>query len=93
MNTGTLSLDAEALYTQLRRGIAPLLQPNTRLVGIASGGVWLAERLHAEFDQHGFLSLTPVGQLAERRPRIRADDDHDFAIRRRCLFQRSDIRK
>jgi len=53
MNTGTLSLDAEALYTQLRRGIAPLLQPNTRLVGIASGGVWLAERLQADLHHEG----------------------------------------
>ena len=53
MNTGTLSLDAEALYTQLRRGIAPLLQPNTRLVGIASGGVWLAERLQADLNHEG----------------------------------------
>ena len=52
MNTGTLSLDAEALYAQLSRGLAPLMQPNTRLVGIASGGVWLAERLHAAPVQH-----------------------------------------
>jgi pyrimidine operon attenuation protein/uracil phosphoribosyltransferase len=53
MNTGTLSLDAEALYAELRRGIAPLLRPDTRLVGIASGGVWLAERLHADLGHSG----------------------------------------
>lgn len=53
MNTGTLSLDAEALYAELRRGIAPLLRPQTRLVGIASGGVWLAERLHADLGHSG----------------------------------------
>ena len=53
MNTGTLSLDAEALYAELRRGIAPLLRPETRLVGIASGGVWLAERLHADLGHSG----------------------------------------
>ncbi len=53
MNTGTLSLDAEALYAELRRAIAPLLRPETRLVGIASGGVWLAERLHADLGHPG----------------------------------------
>ncbi len=53
MNTGSLSLDAEALYTELRRTIAPLVQPNTQLVGIASGGVWLAERLHADLGRAG----------------------------------------
>jgi pyrimidine operon attenuation protein / uracil phosphoribosyltransferase len=53
MNIGTLSLDAEALYAELRRGITPLLRPETRLVGIASGGVWLAERLHADLGHSG----------------------------------------
>jgi pyrimidine operon attenuation protein/uracil phosphoribosyltransferase len=57
MNTGTLSLDAEALYAQLSRGLAPLMQPNTRLVGIASGGVWLAERLHAELGHEGACGI------------------------------------
>jgi len=42
---GALFLDAEALYTELQRGVRGLLTPRTRLVGIASGGVWLAERL------------------------------------------------
>lgn len=36
--------DAEALYLQLLAGIRPLLGPHTRLVGIHSGGAWLAER-------------------------------------------------
>ena len=43
-----LSLDAEALYVQLRDGLRPLLGPDTRLVGIWSGGAWLARRLHAD---------------------------------------------
>ena len=53
MNTGTLSLDAEALYVELRQAIASLLRPETRLVGIASGGVWLAERLQADLGRAG----------------------------------------
>ena len=53
MNTGTLSLDAEALYAQMRRVLTPQITPHTRLVGIASGGVWLAERLHADLGLAG----------------------------------------
>ena len=44
----SLVLDAEALYAELRRGVQALLQPRTQLVGIASGGAWLAERLHRD---------------------------------------------
>ena len=43
-----LSLDAEALYAQLRDGVRGLLAPDTRLVGIWSGGAWLAQRLQAD---------------------------------------------
>jgi pyrimidine operon attenuation protein/uracil phosphoribosyltransferase len=55
----TLHLDAEALYADLRRGVQRLLQPETQLVGIWSGGAWLAERLQADLQrpgQHGVLS-------------------------------------
>jgi pyrimidine operon attenuation protein / uracil phosphoribosyltransferase len=48
MNHGTLSLDAEALYAELRKGIKLLLTPDTRLVGVTSGGAWLAERLQKD---------------------------------------------
>ncbi|MFT7723316.1 MAG: bifunctional pyr operon transcriptional regulator/uracil phosphoribosyltransferase PyrR [Roseateles sp.] len=43
-----LLLDAEALYLELRRGVQRLLTPDTALVGIWSGGAWLAERLAAD---------------------------------------------
>jgi pyrimidine operon attenuation protein / uracil phosphoribosyltransferase len=48
-----LVLDAEALYRELLRGAQHLLAPGTRLVGIASGGVWLAERLHKDLGLAG----------------------------------------
>jgi pyrimidine operon attenuation protein / uracil phosphoribosyltransferase len=48
-----LVLDAEALYRELLRGVKHLLAPQTRLVGIASGGVWLAERLHKDLGLAG----------------------------------------
>ena len=49
----SLALDAEALYAELLRGIRPLLQADTRLVGIVSGGQWLAERLQADLGLAG----------------------------------------
>ena len=48
-----LVLDAEALYRELLRGVTPLCTAETRLVGIASGGVWLAERLQADLRREG----------------------------------------
>jgi len=44
----TLTLDAEALYTELRAGVQQLWRPGMALVGIWSGGAWLAERLVAD---------------------------------------------
>jgi pyrimidine operon attenuation protein/uracil phosphoribosyltransferase len=59
LDPGQLVLDAEALYRELLRGVAPLCSPSTRLVGITSGGAWLAERLQADLQfagPHGVIS-------------------------------------
>ena len=40
--------DADTLCQQLAQLIRPQLTPDTALIGIHTGGVWLAERLHAE---------------------------------------------
>jgi len=48
-----LALDAEALYLQLLRGVRSLCQADTRLVGITSGGAWLAERLQRDLGLPG----------------------------------------
>jgi pyrimidine operon attenuation protein / uracil phosphoribosyltransferase len=50
-----LQLDAEALYAELRTGVGRLLaeHPGSVLVGIASGGAWLAQRLHADLGLPG----------------------------------------
>ena len=53
MNTGSLALDAEALYLELKRGVQALLRPETRLVGVTSGGAWLAERLQQDLQRPG----------------------------------------
>jgi pyrimidine operon attenuation protein/uracil phosphoribosyltransferase len=55
----TLHLDAEALYLDLLSGVRSLLQPQTVLVGIWSGGAWLAERLQRDLKlagEHGVIS-------------------------------------
>lgn len=48
-----LALDAEALYRELLRGVRQLCTADTRLVGITSGGAWLAERLQADLQLPG----------------------------------------
>ncbi|MET0335983.1 MAG: bifunctional pyr operon transcriptional regulator/uracil phosphoribosyltransferase PyrR [Rhizobacter sp.] len=55
----TLHLDAEALYTDLLSGVRGLWQPDAVLVGIWSGGAWLAERLQRDLKlegEHGVIS-------------------------------------
>ena len=55
----SLQLDAEALYGDLLSGVRGLLRPHTVLVGIWSGGAWLAERLQRDLPlegEHGVIS-------------------------------------
>lgn len=56
---GSLTLDAEALYRELLRGVQALKRPDTRLVGITSGGAWLAERLQTDLGLSG-----PAGRIS-----------------------------
>jgi pyrimidine operon attenuation protein/uracil phosphoribosyltransferase len=54
-----LQLDAEALYTELLAGVRRLLLPDVALVGVWSGGAWLAERLQRDLGlpgKHGVIS-------------------------------------
>jgi len=52
-SAGGLMLDAEALYRELLRGVRQLTGDQTRLVGITSGGAWLAERLQKDLNLPG----------------------------------------
>ena len=49
----TLHLNAEALYADLLDAVRQFLQPGTALVGIWSGGAWLAERLQRDLNLAG----------------------------------------
>jgi len=46
-------LEAESLYAELRNGVRGLMQPGAALVGIWSGGAWLAERLQRDLHLPG----------------------------------------
>jgi pyrimidine operon attenuation protein / uracil phosphoribosyltransferase len=48
-----LLLDAQALYAQLLKGVRSLRSADTHLVGITSGGAWLAEALHKDLGLTG----------------------------------------
>ena len=57
----SLFLDAEALYAELQGHLRGLVTPETSLVGVWSGGAWLAERLQADLGlpgRHGVISST-----------------------------------
>ncbi len=43
-----LALNAEALYDELCSGVQRLLTPQMHLLGVTSGGVWLAQRLQRD---------------------------------------------
>jgi pyrimidine operon attenuation protein/uracil phosphoribosyltransferase len=50
--------DADTLLAQLAAAIRPTLTPDTAIVGIHTGGVWIAERLH-----HLLKLAAPMGVL------------------------------
>lgn len=57
MSIGHLSLDAQALYGQMLKDLRERLSPTAHLVGITSGGAWLAERLHADLGRNQALGV------------------------------------
>ena len=46
----TLTLDAEALYLELLAAVRAMFRPGMRLIGVTSGGTWLAERLRRDMN-------------------------------------------
>lgn len=45
--------DAESLYQELLRGVKAMMQPDTKLVGVTSGGAWLVARLQKDLGLPG----------------------------------------
>ncbi|MDR2335776.1 bifunctional pyr operon transcriptional regulator/uracil phosphoribosyltransferase PyrR [Diaphorobacter ruginosibacter] len=50
---GHLTLDAEGLYRELLRGVRSMRTEGTYLAGVASGGMWLAQRLQKDLGLAG----------------------------------------
>ena len=59
MNNPPSSLDAQALYQSLLGNLQSAMAPEAHLVGITTGGAWLAERL-----QHDLLRQKPLGVVS-----------------------------
>ena len=65
----SLTLDAVALYAELRSGVRSLWRPGMVTMGIWSGGAWLAERLVA-----GLPELAGAGRPAVISSTLHRDD-------------------
>ncbi len=50
--------DAENIFTELEKKLQPDINQNVALVGVRTGGMWLAERLH-----HNLGLTLPLGML------------------------------
>ncbi len=91
-----LQLDAEALYADLRAGVKRLLPPEAAIVGIWSGGAWLAERLQRDLalpGAHGVISsMLHRDDFAERGLAAGADRTQlPFAIDGRHIVLVDDV--
>ncbi|HQR51801.1 MAG TPA: bifunctional pyr operon transcriptional regulator/uracil phosphoribosyltransferase PyrR [Burkholderiales bacterium] len=62
--------DAEALLTVLTEQMRPAVTPETALVGIHTGGVWLARRLHASLGLKPLLGTLDVSFYRDDFERI-----------------------
>lgn len=60
-SSGSLVLDAEALYSELLRGVRSMRSEHSFLAGIASGGAWLAGRLQKDLGLHGAAGVLSSG--------------------------------
>ncbi|MEN9420107.1 MAG: hypothetical protein RI988_3728 [Pseudomonadota bacterium] len=90
-----LQLDAESLYAELRAGVQGLLAGDAVLVGIWSGGAWLAERLQRDLGlpgRHGVISSTLHRDDFGARGLARADaTELPFAIEGRHIVLVDDV--
>ena len=59
MSTGHLPLDAQALYAQMLQDLREHLPAAAHLVGITTGGAWLAGQLHSDLKRQ-----TPLGVVS-----------------------------
>ena len=57
MSTGHLSLDAQALYAQMLQDLRERVPATAHLVGITTGGAWLAQQLQADWKRESPMGV------------------------------------
>ena len=91
----TLALDAEALYLELLAGVRAMFRPGMRLVGVTSGGVWLAERLQRDLalsDKVGVISSSMHrDDFARRGMTAGAQTQIDFDVNNAQIILLDDV--
>ena len=91
----TLALDAEALYLELMAGVRAMFRPGMRLVGVTSGGVWLAERLQRDLgfsDKVGVISSSMHrDDFARRGMTAGAQTQIDFDVNNAQIILLDDV--
>ena len=91
----TLTLDAEALYVELLAGVRALRRPDTRLVGVTSGGVWLAERLQRDLGLPGRCGVISSSMhrddYARRGMTVGAQTQIDFDVNEAQILLLDDV--
>jgi pyrimidine operon attenuation protein/uracil phosphoribosyltransferase len=91
----TLSLNAEALCLELLKGVRALFQPGMHLVGVTSGGVWLAERLHQDLALPGrpgvISSSMHRDDFARRGMTMGAQTQIDFDVNHARIILLDDV--
>lgn len=90
-----LTLDAEALYGELLRGVRSLRAGDARLVGITSGGAWLAERLHQDLKLEGTAGVISSAMhrddFAKRGMAASAQTQLDFDVNGATIVLLDDV--
>ncbi|WP_296445830.1 bifunctional pyr operon transcriptional regulator/uracil phosphoribosyltransferase PyrR [Rhodoferax sp. UBA5149] len=91
----TLALDAEALYLELLSGVRALFRPGMRLVGVTSGGAWLAERLQRDMnltERAGVISSSMHrDDFARRGMTVGAQTQIDFDVNEAHIILLDDV--
>jgi len=91
----TLALDAEALYLELLTGVRALFRPGMRLVGVTSGGAWLAERLQRDMnltERAGVISSSMHrDDFARRGMTVGAQTQIDFDVNEAHIILLDDV--
>lgn len=91
----TLTLDAEALYLELLAAVRAMFRPGMHLIGVTSGGTWLAERLQRDMnltERPGVISSSMHrDDFARRGMTVGAQTQIDFDVNEAHIILLDDV--